>query len=64
MINDAIEPRIAPTIEVLTIEQRTIIKVSFSGHNRPYAVNGKYLIRTGTEKRTVSSSNLSGQMSR
>lgn len=54
IINDSIEPRIAPTIEVLTIEQRTIIKVSFSGHNRPYAVNGKYLIRTGTENRRMS----------
>ena len=54
IINDSIEPRIVPTIEVLTIEQRTIIKVSFSGHNRPYAVNGRYLIRTGTENRRMS----------
>lgn len=54
IISDSIEPRIAPTIEVLTIEQRTIIKVSFSGHNRPYAVNGRYLIRTGTENRRMS----------
>ena len=54
IISDSIEPRIAPTIEVLTIEQRTIIKVSFSGHNRPYAVNGKYFIRTGTENRRMS----------
>lgn len=53
-INDSIEPRIVPTIEVLTVEQRTIIKVSFSGHNRPYAVDGKYLIRTGTENRRMS----------
>ncbi len=54
IISDSIEPRIAPTIEALIIEQRTIIKVSFSGHNRPYAVNGKYLIRTGTENRRMS----------
>ena len=54
VISDSIEPRITPTIEVLTVEQRTIIKVSFSGHNRPYAVNGKYLIRTGTENRRMS----------
>lgn len=54
IISDSIEPRIAPTIEVLTIEQRTIIKVSFSGHNRPYSVNGRYLIRTGTENRRMS----------
>ena len=54
IINDSIEPRIIPTIEVLTIEGRTIIKVSFFGHNRPYAVNGKFLIRTGTENRRMS----------
>ena len=54
IISDAIEPRIAPTIEILTIEQRTIIKVSFFGHNRPYAVHGRYLIRTGTENRRMS----------
>ena len=54
VISERIEPRIAPTIEVLTIERRTIIKVSFSGHNRPYAVNGRYLIRTGTENRVMS----------
>ena len=31
IIIDSIEPRIATTIDVLTIEQRTIIKVAFSG---------------------------------
>lgn len=54
IISDSIEPRIVPTIEILTIERRAIIKVSFSGHNRPYAVNGKYLIRIGTENRKMS----------
>lgn len=54
IISDSIEPRITPTIEELTVDQRTVIKVSFSGHIRPYAVNGKYLIRTGTENRRMS----------
>lgn len=58
IINDSIEPRITPTIEVLTIEQRNVIKVSFSGHNRPYSVNGRYLIRTGTENRKMSTDEL------
>ena len=58
IINDSIEPRIVPTIELLAIEGRTIIKVSFSGHNRPYAVNGRYLIRTGTENRRMSQDEL------
>ena len=58
IIHESIEPRITPTIETLTIEQKTIIKVSFSGHNRPYSVNGKYLIRTGTENRRMSQDEL------
>lgn len=57
-IFEAIYPKITPTIEVLTIEDRKIIKVSFSGHNRPYAVNGDYLIRTGTENRKMSTDEL------
>ena len=45
-IYEAIYPRITPSIEVLTIEDRKVIKVNFHGHNRPYSVNGDYLIRT------------------
>lgn len=54
LINETIEPRIVPTIEVLTLDEKDIVKVSFSGHNRPYSVNGRYLIRTGTKNRMMS----------
>ena len=57
-IFESIYPKITPTIEVQTIEDRKIIKVSFSGHNRPYSVNGDYLIRTGTENRKMSTDEL------
>lgn len=57
-IYESIYPRITPTIDVLSIEDRKIIKVSFSGHNRPYSVNGDYLIRTGTENRKMSTDEL------
>ncbi len=57
-IYESIYPRIVPSIEVLTIEDRKIIKVSFYGHNRPYSVNGDYLIRTGTENRKMSTDEL------
>ena len=57
-IYESIYPRIVPSIEVLTIENRKIIKVSFYGHNRPYSVNGDYLIRTGTENRKMSTDEL------
>ena len=58
VISETIEPSIIPTIETLTIDQKTVIKVSFSGHNRPYSVKGKYLIRTGTENRRMSQDEL------
>ena len=57
-ISESIEPRITPTIETLSIEDKTIIKVSFTGHNRPYSVYGKYLVRTGTENRRMSQDEL------
>jgi ATP-dependent DNA helicase RecG len=57
-IYESIYPKITPTIDVLSIEDRKIIKVSFSGHNRPYSVNGDYLIRTGTENRKMSTDEL------
>jgi ATP-dependent DNA helicase RecG len=57
-IYESIYPRITPSIEVQTIDNKKIIKVSFSGHNRPYSVNGEYLIRTGTENRRMSTDEL------
>lgn len=57
-IYESIYPKITPTIEAQSIDGRKIIKVSFSGHNRPYSVNGDYLIRTGTENRKMSTDEL------
>ncbi len=57
-IFESIYPKITPTIEVLNVEDRKIIKVTFSGHNRPYSVNGDFLIRTGTENRKMSTDEL------
>lgn len=57
-ISESIEPKITPTIEVLSIESKELIKVSFSGHNRPYSANGKYLSRVGTENRRMTNEEL------
>ena len=46
-----IEPRIIPTIESLEYEGNTIIKVSFSGNQKPYSAFGKFLTRVGTQNR-------------
>ena len=53
MVYDTIEPKVVTSMEVLSIEGKQILKVSFFGQNRPYSVNGRYLIRTGTENRRM-----------
>ena len=57
-IHELIEPRISPTIEEIVLEGKTIIKVSFSGHNRPYSCGGKYFSRYGTENRKMTTDEL------
>ena len=57
-IYESIYPRITPSIEVLSYEEKKIIKVSFYGHNRPYSSNGNYLIRIGTENKKMTTEEL------
>ncbi len=58
VINELLYPKITPTIELQTIFDKTIIKVSFFGNNRPYSSNGNYLIRVGTENRKMTTDEL------
>lgn len=58
IITESIEPKFSYSIDALTLDGKEIIKVSFSGHNRPYSVNGKYLMRMGTENRKMSNEDL------
>ena len=58
LIYVSIEPKFSFTIENITIEGKEIIKISFSGHTRPYSVNERYLIRVGTENRKMSNYDL------
>lgn len=58
LISESIEPKISPTIEVIKVEDKEVLKVTFAGHNRPYSVNGKYLIRVGTENRKMGQEDL------
>ncbi len=57
-IYEAISPRITPSIDVVTIEDKKVIKVSVSGKNKPYSANGDYLIRSGTENRRMTTDEL------
>lgn len=49
-----IEPRIIPTIEPINFDEKTVLKVSFSGTQVPYSAFGKFLIRVGTQNRKMS----------
>lgn len=44
-IKDSIKPNIYPTILPLTVDGKTIISVTFSGTNKPYACKGAFYIR-------------------
>lgn len=44
-IKDSIKPNIYPTILPLTVDGKTIISVTFSGTNKPYAYKGAFYIR-------------------
>lgn len=48
-----IEPEIIPTIEELSFDGKSILKVSFSGSQKPYSAFGKFLIRVGTQNRIM-----------
>lgn len=48
MISTNIEPKIIPTIENLTIDDKNILKISFYGNQKPYNTFGKFLTRVGT----------------
>lgn len=54
-ISRDIEPRITPDIEWIEYEGRQVIKVAFSGNNRPYSAFGRFLIRVGTQNRSLTS---------
>jgi len=53
-IADSIEPKIFPSINIENIDGRKVIKVSFSGTNKPYSAYGRFYIRVGTENRKLS----------
>lgn len=44
-IKDSIKPSIYPTIEPKKIGDKTVISISFSGKNKPYAYKGTFYIR-------------------
>lgn len=48
-----IKPSIIPTITEELMNEKIIIKVSVTGHNKPYSADGNYLIRSGSENKKI-----------
>ena len=48
-----IEPRITPMLSVLSYDNKDILKVVFSGSQKPYSAFGKFLTRVGTQNRQM-----------
>lgn len=58
-IYEQIKPQIYPTINAEKIENKTIIKIEFTGVEKPYSANGKYYIRVADESRELNPIELS-----
>ena len=48
-----IKPAIIPIITEELTNEKIIIRVSVTGHNKPYSADGKYLIRSGSENKKI-----------
>lgn len=55
LINESIEPKIIPTIKEIELDNKRVLKLDFTGHNKPYSVNGDFLIRVGSTNRKMTS---------
>ena len=53
LIYESIKPQIYPVIEEVTIDNKHLIKVEFSGGDTPYSAFGRYFLRTADEDREV-----------
>ena len=53
-----ISPAIVPKISLELLEDKNVIKVEFSGSEKPYSVKGKYFIRFGDEDRLLTTQQL------
>lgn len=52
-ITNRIKPIIIPSINLELIDNKVVLKVDFSGSNKPYSADGNYLIRSGNENKKI-----------
>jgi len=48
-----IEPRITPSLSVVTYDKKDVLKVVFAGSQKPYSAFGKFQVRVGTQNRQM-----------
>lgn len=53
-----IEPRIIPTVTPITYDGKDVLKIVFSGSEKPYSAFGNFLVRVGTTNRKMTRSEL------
>lgn len=58
IVYETIKPQIYPVITEEVLDGRHIIKVEFSGEERPYSAAGRYYLRTADEDREVTPAEL------
>ena len=57
-VYETIKPQIYPVIREEVLDGKNVIKVEFSGEDKPYSVSGRYYLRTADEDREVSPAEL------
>lgn len=50
---DKISPRVVPSVEALSSEGKSYIRVAFCGSEAPYSADGRYFIRVGTSNQPM-----------
>lgn len=61
-IANNIKPQMIPTITVEFLDEKSIIKVTFSGEDKPYSAYGRYYIRSSDEDREIAPNKLKEMM--
>lgn len=57
-VYETIKPQVYPVIEEVILDEKHVIRVEFSGEDKPYSASGRYYLRTADEDREVSPTEL------
>lgn len=61
-INTSIKPQIIPTISLILMDDKNVIKVTATGNEKPYSAYGKYYMRSADEDREITPAQLRNLM--